>query len=154
VIALGLGLIAAANLTLVPFDGSAAAVPFCMALGGVGIGLSAVAATATGTDVRDDLQGVASGVLNTAAQLGTALGVAAILLVAALSGGSGGPAAGAPAGWVGAGLLAVAGVAFFAPRRSGADLSRPDAARPGVRRPDADREQVRGDHFEQPPRKR
>jgi hypothetical protein len=73
---------------------------------------------ATGTDVRDAVQGVASGVLNTAAQLGTALGVAATLLVAAVTGGSGGPAAGAAAGWVGAGLLAALGMVFFALRRS------------------------------------
>jgi predicted MFS family arabinose efflux permease len=113
VMALGLGLIAIGNLTLLPFDGAPLAVPFCLALAGSGIGLSSVAATATGTDVPEALQGVASGVLNTAAQLGTALGVAAILLVAVVSGDAGGPAAGAGAGWTGAGLLAALGVAFF-----------------------------------------
>jgi predicted MFS family arabinose efflux permease len=118
VIALGLGLIAVGNLALTPFDGAPVAVPFCLALGGLGIGLSSVAATATGTDVPETLQGVASGVLNTAAQLGTALGVAAVLLVAVLFGDSGGPATGAGAGWVGAGALALLGVAFFAVRRT------------------------------------
>ena len=130
VMALGLALIAVANLALLPFGGAAVVVPFCMVLAGAGIGLSSVAATATGTDVADDLQGVASGVLNTAAQLGTALGVAAILLVAALSGGSEGPARGAPAGWAAAALAAAAGVAWFA------------RSRPHVLRPDADGEQV------------
>jgi hypothetical protein len=90
-----------------------------MVLAGAGIGLSSVAATATGTDVPEDLQGVASGVLNTAAQLGTALGVAAILLVAALFSGSGGPAGGAPAGWLAAALVAAAGVVYFALSRPG-----------------------------------
>jgi predicted MFS family arabinose efflux permease len=129
VIALGLGLIAVANLGLLPSDGAAVAAPFCMVLGGLGIGLSSVAATATGTDLPEDLQGVASGVLNTAAQLGTALGVAAILLVAALFAGSGGPADGARAGWVAAALAAATGAAYFA-------LSRPRVLAPSSRSSD------------------
>lgn len=133
---LGLGLIAVGILALVPFGGAAAAVPFCVALSGAGIGLSSVAATATGTDVPSSLQGVASGVLNTAAQLGTALGVAAILLVAALFGGSDGPAAGAGAGWIAAGSIAVLGAAWFA-------VSRPD-----VPRADPDGEQLGRDGLE------
>jgi hypothetical protein len=52
---------------------------------GVGLGVASVAATAIGTDVEAALSGTASGVLNTAAQLGTALGVAALLVVAAAS---------------------------------------------------------------------
>jgi MFS family permease len=115
VMALGLGLIAVGTLALVPFH--AAAVPFCVALSGAGIGLSSVAATSIGTDVPEAVQGVASGVLNTAAQLGTALGVAAVLLVASVAGGSGGPAAGAGAGWVCAGILAVVGAVWAARSR-------------------------------------
>lgn len=84
-----------------------------MALSGAGLGLASVAANGTGTDVPSALVGVAAGVLNTAAQVGTAIGVAVILLVAVLSG-SGGPATGAGAGWAAAGALAVLGVAFFA----------------------------------------
>ena len=98
-----------------PVDGAALAAPFCLALTGAGHGLSSVAANGTGTDVPSALAGVAAGVLNTAAQVGTALGVAAILLIAVLSG-SGGPATGAGAGWIAAGLLAAAGAAFFALR--------------------------------------
>jgi MFS family permease len=124
VIALGLASIAVGNLALLPFDGAAVAVPFCVALGGVGIGLSSVAATATGTDVPDSLQGVASGVLNTAAQLGTALGVAAILLVAAIAGGDAGPVGGSRAGWAGAALLAVLGAGSFAFRAGARTPSR------------------------------
>ncbi|QIN77626.1 MFS transporter [Rubrobacter marinus] len=52
-------------------------------LGGLGLGCSAVAATAAGTAVlgRGE-QGLASGLLNTAAQVGTALGVAALVTLA------------------------------------------------------------------------
>jgi hypothetical protein len=114
VMALGLGLIAVGTLALVPFDAAAAAVPFCVAVSGAGIGLSSVAATSVGTDVPAAVRGVASGVLNTAAQLGTALGVAGVLLVAAVAGGSGGPAAGAGRGWVCAGVLAVLGGVWVA----------------------------------------
>jgi MFS family permease len=122
VIAAGLGLIAAANLVLVASGGAVGLVPVGMVLGGLGIGLSSVAATGLGTSVPAALQGVASGVLNTAAQLGTALGVAAILLVAGLAGGGSGPSAGAVAGWLAAGLLAAAGALLF---RLGPDPTRP-----------------------------
>lgn len=109
----GLAFVALGIVALVPFDGAASAVPFCMALSGAGLGLASVAANTTGTDVPSALAGVAVGVLNTAAQVGTAIGVAVILLVAVLSG-SGGPATGAGPGWLAAGALAVLGVAFFA----------------------------------------
>lgn len=138
VMALGLGLIAVGILALLPFGAAPAAVPLCVALSGCGIGLSSVAATATGTDVPEGMQGVASGVLNTAAQLGTALGVAAILLVASVAGGAGGPGHGAPAGWICAGALAVLGAVLLArlkPRpspvpRSGASERSAAAGRP------------------------
>jgi len=96
----GLAFVALGILALVPFDGAASAVPFCMALSGAGLGLASVAANTTGTDVPSALAGVAAGVLNTAAQVGTAIGVAVILLVAVLSG-SGGPATGAGPGRAG-----------------------------------------------------
>lgn len=120
-LATGLGLVAVGILALVPFDGAAVAVPFCLAVSGAGLGLSSVAANATGTDVPADLGGVAAGVLNTAAQVGTAIGVAAILLVAVVSG-SGGPATGAGAGWIAAGAPALLGVGYFARRRSPAPI--------------------------------
>ncbi|HEY6748215.1 MAG TPA: MFS transporter, partial [Mycobacteriales bacterium] len=69
----GLALVAIGVLALVPLDGAAVAVPFCLALSGAGLGLSSVAANAIGTDVPSDLAGVAAGVLNTAAQVGTAI---------------------------------------------------------------------------------
>lgn len=110
--ALGLALVAAGDLALFAVNGAVLPVPFCVALAGFGIGLSSVASTTLGTDVPPDLQGVASGILNTAAQLGTALGVAAILLIASLAGGFGGPSAGARAGWLAAGVLALFGAAL------------------------------------------
>lgn len=77
----GLAIVAAGNAVLVvapqPF-GVAAAAGIC----GLGIGLGSVAATGLGTAVEDGLKGVAAGVLNTAAQLGTAVGTAMVLLVA------------------------------------------------------------------------
>jgi EmrB/QacA subfamily drug resistance transporter len=55
-----------------------------VSLAGAGLGCASVAATATGTAaVAADRQGLASGLLNTAAQLGTAIGIAALATVAA-----------------------------------------------------------------------
>ena len=50
---------------------------------GAGLGVASVAATAIGTDVVEALSGTASGLINTGAQLGTAIGVAALLVLAA-----------------------------------------------------------------------
>jgi EmrB/QacA subfamily drug resistance transporter len=64
------------------------------ALSGLGLGCASVASTARGTSaVEEGKRGLASGLLNTAAQVGTALGLAALLAIAgaytgALSGGS------------------------------------------------------------------
>jgi MFS family permease len=57
---------------------------------GAGLGLSSVAFNDIGTDLPEDEVSTATGVLNTGAQLGTALGVALLLLVA--SAGTYGPA--------------------------------------------------------------
>ncbi len=72
---------------------------------GAGLGAAAVASTHTGTEsVEPARQGVAAGALNSSAQLGTALGLAVLT-----------PLAAAPShyyvGFLGAGLLAVAGMA-------------------------------------------
>jgi MFS family permease len=54
------------------------------ALIGVGLGIASVASTQTGTDAADpSYRGVASGVLNAAAQVGTATGVALLVPLAA-----------------------------------------------------------------------
>ncbi|MDX6703013.1 MAG: hypothetical protein QOF26_3239 [Baekduia sp.] len=84
VIGLGLGVIAAGDLALLITGADGWLQPAVVAACGVGIGLSSVAATALGTGVPERLQATASGVLNTAAQLGTALGIAALLMVASV----------------------------------------------------------------------
>jgi MFS family permease len=54
---------------------------------GAGLGVASVASTQTGTDAADpEYRGVASGVLNSAAQIGTAVGVALLLPLAAAAG--------------------------------------------------------------------
>lgn len=53
-----------------------------LALLGFGLGLSSVACNDLGTSVAAEHVSTATGILNTAAQLGTALGVAALVLVA------------------------------------------------------------------------
>lgn len=58
-----------------------------LVLAGLGNGAGAVAAYAMGTDVPDDQVGSASGLLNTAAQIGTATVVAIGVAVAAAAGG-------------------------------------------------------------------
>jgi MFS family permease len=77
--------------------------------------LSSVAATGLGTDVAPRWRGGASGIINTAAQLGTAVGIATLLLVAAAT--SGTPAPGTPpprVAWAVAVLVAAARAARFA----------------------------------------
>ena len=115
VVAEGLALIALADGVLIWSPGSAWAVPLCAAAAGAGIGLSSVAATGLGTDVGPRWRGGASGIVNTAAQLGTAVGVAVLLLVAAAT--SGVPAAGTGPPRVAlavAAVVAAAGAARFA----------------------------------------
>jgi EmrB/QacA subfamily drug resistance transporter len=75
---------------------------------GVGLGIASVASTQTGTDAADSAyRGVASGVLNSAAQVGTAIGVALLLPVAAAVGLD--TMTGYRIGWIGAGAIAFAG---------------------------------------------
>jgi len=77
----GLGIIAAGNTLLVAWPhviGVGVAAGIC----GLGIGIGSVAATDMGTAVDEAIKATAAGVLNTAAQLGTAIGTSLILLVA------------------------------------------------------------------------
>jgi MFS family permease len=118
-----------------------------VAVSGTGLGVAAVASTATGTSgVPPAHLGSASGMINTATQLGTAAGTAALLgladAVARSSGGAGGAAsaaaltAGNRAAFVVAVLLALvtaAAVAVALRRRPGGDVTH--AARGGT--PDA-----------------
>ncbi|OLF16280.1 hypothetical protein BU204_16945 [Actinophytocola xanthii] len=72
--------VGAAALVTVPGVGSPVAVLLgAFAVTGAGLGVASVAATNTGTEsVAAEHQGVAAGVLNSAAQVGTALGLAVV----------------------------------------------------------------------------
>jgi EmrB/QacA subfamily drug resistance transporter len=92
VMAGGLAVIAAgvALLTGISGDGGfATAVLPAEVLYGLGLGMGSVAATTAGTDALPHArQGLASGLLNTAAQVGTALGLALLVAVAAVPDGT------------------------------------------------------------------
>ena len=128
-VAAGLAVIAASDAALIPAASNTWALPVCAAVGGAGIGLSSVAATRLGTSVPVAARGTAAGIINTAAQLGTALGIAALLLVAALTTGIPEPGSPVPAiAWGIAALISGAGALFFA-RHSAGD---PTAPRPAA----------------------
>jgi EmrB/QacA subfamily drug resistance transporter len=82
----GLMAVAAAMLlvTAISAGGGVVYLVAGVSLAGAGLGCASVAATATGTAaVSADRQGLASGLLNTAAQIGTAIGIAALATLAA-----------------------------------------------------------------------
>jgi MFS family permease len=137
VVAAGLAVIGAADAALTWAAPSAWALPACVAAAGAGIGLSSVAATALGTAVTGAARGTASGIINTAAQLGTTIGIAALLLVAALTTGIPGRGTPAPAlAWELAAALAFAGAAaftFWQPDSAAAAAAGQDARRSSAR---------------------
>ena len=82
----GLMAVAAAMLlvTAISAGGGVGYLVAAVSLAGAGLGCASVAATATGTAaVSADRQGLASGLLNTAAQIGTAIGIAVLATLAA-----------------------------------------------------------------------
>lgn len=81
----GLAIIAASNAVLVLAGTTWVGIGTAMAIGGLGIGISSVAATSLGTSISDDLAGSASGVLNTGAQVGTAVGTALVVMISSLT---------------------------------------------------------------------
>jgi MFS family permease len=86
-----------------------ALVPAFVAMG-LGLGCAAVASTASGVAAAGAAhEGVASGLLNTAAQVGTAMGVAVLITIAG--------AAGERAAFAGAAALALTGAVALAARR-------------------------------------
>ena len=116
----GLAVIAVCDAALIPAASSTWALSVCIAAGGAGIGLSSVAATRLGTSVPVAVRGTASGIINTAAQLGTALGIAALLLLAALTTGIPEPGSPVPAiAWGTAALIACTGAAIFGLKSAG-----------------------------------
>jgi MFS family permease len=116
--AAGLLVVAAGALVLVVAGATAvAALLAAFGLMGGGLGVASVASTAAGTSAAgDDRPGLASGVLNTAAQLGTAVGLALLVAPAA--------AAGFAWGWAGAAVVAAAAGLAVAVRRPAAAPSR------------------------------
>ena len=81
--ALGIGLGAIAVGTgVLPAAATLVTIPLASAVSGLGLGIASVAANGMATDVAPDLRGAASGLVNTAAQLGTAVGTAALILLA------------------------------------------------------------------------
>lgn len=121
--AVGLGVIAAGMACCaiaVGLDGAAgvALLGVGCGVGGFGLGIAAVASTAVGVGaVAPQWQGVASGMINTATQLGTAIGTASLLGLASAVGGP--PADGHRAAFVTivGFTLAAAGAAAAVPRR-------------------------------------
>ena len=83
-LAMGLAVIAAGNLVVVADQGQAA-VLVAVATIGLGLGVASVAANTIGTDVLDTLKATSAGILNTTAQLGTAIGIALIIVIAEFS---------------------------------------------------------------------
>jgi MFS family permease len=77
----GLATVAAGALALAPL--SPIALPAAFVLMGSGLGCASVASTASGTAaLPEGAQGIASGVLSSAAQLGTAIGLALLVTLA------------------------------------------------------------------------
>jgi predicted MFS family arabinose efflux permease len=106
VAAAGLGAIASGNAVLLAAPRARWVLPVAVAISGSGIGLSSVAATKLGTSVPTALEGTAAGALNTAAQLGNALGLAAILLIATTADPAWLPLPGTSLGWAAAAVTA------------------------------------------------
>jgi EmrB/QacA subfamily drug resistance transporter len=82
----GLVVVAVALIVLarISVAGGLAYVVIGVALCGLGLGLASVASTAVGTSAASSHeQGLAAGLLNTAAQVGTAIGIAALATIAA-----------------------------------------------------------------------
>jgi hypothetical protein len=107
--ALGLATIALGNVVLSVTVGTVAGILVGTIVIGSGLGLASVAGTSIGTAVPGSLAGVASGVLNTGAQLGSAIGIAVVVLIATTTS----PAA----GWGVAAVAATATAAWLATRR-------------------------------------
>ena len=99
-------------LLLLPGAGALVVLPAFLVMG-LGVGCAAVAATAAGTEaVEAERRGLASGLLNTAAQIGNALGLSAFVVLAAAA--PGGADAGLRLACVTAAGLAAAAALIFA----------------------------------------
>jgi MFS family permease len=113
VIALGLTLIAAGD-GLLTAQHSSWILSLGVGIAGAGLGISSVAANSLGTDVDPALQATAAGALNTAAQLGTTIGVSALLLLTTTKAQIHLPLQGPRLGWAVASAVAFTGATFAA----------------------------------------
>ena len=111
VLSWGLLTIACADATLVATLAASWLLAIGVALAGIGIGLASASAMRIGTDVPPRQHDTAAGTLNTAAQLGAAIGTAALLCLAESSTGNSLPLSGAQLGWLAAAILALTGAA-------------------------------------------
>lgn len=116
----GLGTIACANATLVATPAASWLLPLGVALAGVGIGLASTSATRIGTDLPPHRRDTAAGMLNTAAQLGSAIGTAALLCLSESTTSDSLPLSGAQLGWLAAAMLALTGAAALSAHRRAA----------------------------------
>jgi MFS family permease len=115
VAAVGLSLIGVGIAMLLLNPASAVVGGSAMAVAGFGIGLSSVTTTSMATDVPEKQRATSSGIVNTSAQLGTAIGTAVLLLVAvATTGVPGGPTATPFVAWAAAAIFAGVTAATFA----------------------------------------
>lgn len=108
-----------------PQTGVVAVVAGTAVMGG-GLGMSSVASTTTALSVPDHARAGASGLVNTAAQLGTALGTAALLLLAASFSESPNESVGESApriAWAAAAVLAAVTAAIWLRRRESLALT-------------------------------
>jgi MFS family permease len=108
--ALGLAVIAAGALALLAGRVAPAPLPWIVAgfvLMGGGLGVASVASTAEGTAAGGDRRGLAGGLLNASAQVGTALGLAVLVPIA--------QAAGPAVAFAGAAVVALAGATSCCP---------------------------------------
>jgi MFS family permease len=113
--AAGLGLIGLGIAAPLLTPSSAVLVGSGMAVVGLGLGLSSVATTSMATDVPEKPRATASGIVNTSAQLGTAIGTALVLLIAVSTTGVPGTDTGTPViAWAAAAILALVAAAVFA----------------------------------------
>jgi len=130
----GLACIAVADSVLTVAAARGWALSACVAAAGAGLGLSSVAATTLGTTVPGTQRGTASGIINTAAQLGTATGIAVILLITAVTTGAPAPGTGPPIiGWATAAAIATAGALAFARSHSQARQPPEPPTQPAIR---------------------
>jgi MFS family permease len=131
VMAFGLAVVAVADAALTAAAAHGWALSACVATAGAGLGLSSVVATTLGTAVADTLRGTASGIINTAAQIGTATGIAVLLLIAAATTGTPGPSTGAPIiAWAAAAAIAATGALAFASSSRQPDSTPADSTAP------------------------